>query len=196
MKHAFLVEGALAVRDNVHRIIAAGTELDIIPFGALAEGNQIRWPPDHEVIMSIDGFDEAFGHTVQVRLNSGETLPFCSLPGLALLKLFAWRDRGRGNAKDAVDFYKIAREYGAIENDRIYESPVEGERLGWDPVRMGATLLGYDVATMSQEGSFAELMSLDKERLTDAVVRQSVTDNSAEIERVMNAFWSGVVDRS
>lgn len=39
-------------------------------------------------------------------------------------------------------------------------------------------------------------MSLDKERLTDAVVRQSVTDNSAEIERVMNAFWSGVVDRS
>lgn len=88
LKHAFLVEGALAVRDNVHRIIAAGTELDIIPFGALAEGNQIRWPPDHEVIMSIDGFDEAFGHTVQVRLNSGETLPFCSLPGLALLKLF------------------------------------------------------------------------------------------------------------
>jgi hypothetical protein len=45
--------------------------------------------------------------------------------------------------------FKIIREYGAIEDERIYESPVEGERLDWDPIRMGAFLLGSDIATIS-----------------------------------------------
>ncbi|GKX57405.1 hypothetical protein SOASR030_35170 [Leminorella grimontii] len=193
LKNAFLAQDAQVVRNNAHRIVVAGIEVDIIPFGAIAEDNQIAWPPDRKIIMYVDGFDEAFRHTVQVRLDNGETLPFCSLAGLALLKLFAWRDRRFGNAKDAVDFYNIVREYGAIEDDRIYEPPVEGERLGWDPVRMGAALLGYDVATMYQEGSPAELTFLDKECLIDAIVRQSVADNSVEIEQLINAFWSSVV---
>ena len=87
LKNAFFAEGAEAVRDNAHRMIVEGIELDIIPFGGVAEGNQIAWPPEREIIMAVDGFAEVSSHTVTVRLDNGENLPFCSLPGLALLKL-------------------------------------------------------------------------------------------------------------
>ncbi|ECG3781102.1 hypothetical protein EXA83_17970 [Salmonella enterica subsp. enterica serovar Breukelen] len=193
LKNAFLAEGAQAVRDNAHRMIAEGIELDIIPFGGVAEGNHVAWPPEREIIMAVDGFAEVFSHTVMVKLDNGENLPFCSLPGLALLKLFAWRDRGHGNAKDATDLYKIICEYGAIEDERIYEFPVEGESLDWIPVRMGAVLLGSDIAAISERSSLAELMRLDRERLTDAIVRQSDADDMTEIEQIMNDFWDGMV---
>lgn len=196
LKNAFLVEGAKKVRNNAHRMIAAGIELDIIPFGGIAEGNQIAWPPEREIIMAVDGFAEVFSHTVTVQLGNGENLPFCSLPGLALLKLFAWRDRGHGSAKDATDLYKIIREYGAIENERIYEFPVEGENMNWDPARMGAILLGSDIAVISEHSSFEELRRIDRERLTDAIVRQSDVNNSAEIEQIMNDFWNGMISGS
>ena len=193
LKNAFLATGARAVRDNAHRMIIEGTELDIIPFGNVAEGNHIAWPPEREIIMSVDGFAEVFSHTVRVQLGNGENIPFCSLPGLALLKLFAWRDRGHGNAKDATDLWKIIREYGAIEDERIYEPPVEGENLDWEPLRMGAVLLGCDIAVMSGLPSLTELMLLDRERLTDAIVRQSDVDEMTQIEQIMNDFWGGIM---
>lgn len=93
LKNAFLAEGAEVVQGNAHRMVVKGIELDIIPFGGVAEGNQIAWPPEREIIMAVDGFAEVFSHTVVVRLDNSENIPFCSLPGLALLKLFAWRDR-------------------------------------------------------------------------------------------------------
>jgi predicted nucleotidyltransferase len=192
LKRAFLDEGAMAVRDNTHRMMIEGTELDIIPFGGVAEGSQIAWPPERDIIMSVDGFAEVFSHTVMVQLDNGENLPFCSLPGLTLLKLFAWRDRGHSNAKDATDLYKIICEYGAIEDERIYEPPVEGQRLSWNPARMGAALLGSDIAIIIESPSLNELMQLDTERLTDAIVRQSHGDDTEEIEQIMDDFWNGV----
>lgn len=192
LKNGFLAEGALAVRDNAHRMLVNGIELDIIPFGGVAEGNQIAWPPEREIIMAVDGFADVFSHTVMVQLDNGKKLPFCSLPGLALLKLFAWRDRGHGTNKDASDLYKLIREYGAVENERIYESPVEGEKLDWDPVRMGAVLLGNDVAIISDQSSLSTLLRFDRERLVDAIARQPDAGNMAEIDRLMNDFWNGI----
>ncbi|MFG6653938.1 nucleotidyl transferase AbiEii/AbiGii toxin family protein [Scandinavium sp. M-37] len=192
LKNTFIAEGAQEVKDNAHRLIAEGTELDIIPFGDIAEANHIAWPPDRKIIMAVDGFSDAFSHTVIVQLGNAEKLPFCSLPGLALLKLFAWRDRGHGNAKDATDLYKIIREYGAIEDERIYEQSVEGERLGWDSIRMGASLLGSDIAAIGEPSSLAELKRFDTERLTDVIFRQSGVDDVAEIELVMDDFWNGI----
>jgi len=168
-----------------------GIELDMIPFGDVAEGNRVLWPPEHAVILAVDGFADVFSHSVIVTLDNGVSIPFCSLAGLAMLKLFAWRDRGRGNAKDAVDLFKIICEYGAIHDERIYESD-EGDDLNWDPVRMGAFLLGSDMATISVASSLDELMRLDRERLTDAVVRQCDTDDVRDIEELMNDFWNGV----
>lgn len=192
LKQAFMKEGARAIKGNAHRMVAEGVELDIIPFGGVAEDKQVAWPPDREIIMAVDGFEEAYLHTVRVKLNSGEVLPFCSLPGLALLKLFAWRDRGAANAKDATDLYKIIGEYGLIEDQRIYELPIDTEKFEWDPVRMGAFLLGSDVAIISAGETHMALLKLDKEKLIDAIVRQSRDGKVQEIDQLINDFWQGI----
>ncbi|MBB1201798.1 hypothetical protein EGM70_16070 [Enterobacteriaceae bacterium 89] len=192
LRAAFVAEGALPVAESAHRLMVEGIELDMIPFGDVAEGNRVLWPPEHVVILAVDGFADVFSHSVIVTLDNGVSIPFCSLAGLALLKLFAWRDRGRGNAKDAVDLFKIICEYGAIHDERIYESN-EGEGLNWDPVRMGAVLLGSDMARISVASTLDELKHLDRERLTDAIVRQADTDELRDIEALMNDFWNGVV---
>lgn len=192
LKRAFTEAGAMAIKGNVHRLTLDGVELDIIPFGGVAEDNKVAWPPDREVIMAVDGFEEAFRHTVLVELSGSERIPFCSLPGLALLKLFAWRDRGAANAKDASDLYKILSEYGLIEGDRIYEPPVEGENFDWDPLRMGAFLLGSDVAIICAGGLTAELLTLDKDKLTDAVARQSTNEDAEYIDQMLEDFWLGI----
>ncbi|WP_312239915.1 hypothetical protein [Pantoea sp.] len=173
-------------------MMADGVEIDIIPFGGVAENNQVAWPPDRAIIMAVEGFDEAFRHRVLVELQHGELLPFCSLSGLALLKLFAWRDRGAASAKDAADLFKILSEYGLIEDERIYEPPVEGARHDWNPLRMGAFLLGCDIALILADESYAELLRLDRERLTDAMVRQCRTADADEIGQTMEDFWAGI----
>ncbi|WP_277978023.1 nucleotidyl transferase AbiEii/AbiGii toxin family protein [Pantoea endophytica] len=184
--------GAQAVKGNAHRMILDGIELDIIPFGGVAEANKGAWPPDRDAVMAVDGFEEAFRHTVLVKVAPDRPVPFCSLPGLALLKLFAWRDRGTGNSKDAVDLYKIIVKYGVIEEDRIYDWPVEGNALEWNTLRMGAYLLGSDMAVITSADSIKKLLTLDIEKLTDAVVRQSRSESPEEIEKVLEDFWAGI----
>ncbi|MCS2155042.1 hypothetical protein MUU49_21055 [Scandinavium goeteborgense] len=186
----FFIAGATAREILLHHVHgrSIGRRTRDIDIAVFVDG----WPPDREIIMAVDGFSDAFSHTVIVQLGNAEKLPFCSLPGLALLKLFAWRDRGQVNAKDATDLYKINREYGAIEDERIYDQPVEGERLGWDSIRMGASLLGSDIAAIGEPSSLAELKRFDTERLTDVILRQSGLDDVGEIELIMDDFWNGI----
>ncbi|MBS6209354.1 MAG: nucleotidyl transferase AbiEii/AbiGii toxin family protein [Proteus hauseri] len=124
LKEELTKQGALEVHNNIHRFIFNGIELDIIPFGDIASENQIAWPPDREIIMSVDGFNEAFHCSTVVQISTDINIRFCSLSGLLLLKLFAWRDRGKGNSlsKDAIDIYKIISEYHYIEEPRLYDN--------------------------------------------------------------------------
>ena len=60
----------------------AGTTVDLVPFGALqVNRHTLVWPPE---------------------LAEGLMVKVASLPGLAILKLFAWGDRRQRDAKDAV----------------------------------------------------------------------------------------------
>ncbi|KFC99543.1 hypothetical protein GRAQ_04920 [Rahnella aquatilis CIP 78.65 = ATCC 33071] len=142
--------------------------------------------------MAVDGFEEAFRHTVLITMQSGEEIPFFSVPGLALLKLFAWRDRGAANGKDAADLYKIMSEYGQIENERAFENPAECDKRDWDIDRMGAFLLGNDIAMMSSRDSMDELFKIDADKLTDAIVRQTSTESAEVIEQICFDFWTGL----
>lgn len=196
LKQTLMTAGAKEVGKNVHRMFWQSIELDLIPFGGVSEENRVFWPPDRNIIMAVDGFPEAFSNVVNIRLDNSEVIPFCSLPGLALLKMFAWRDRGHADTRDIIDLYKIISEYGAIENNRIYEEPIDGEALGWDPVRMGAALLGYDIAIVGLNDSVAELSKLDKETVTDAILRKSDALKSEETEQIIDDFWHGLFQLS
>lgn len=189
LKNSMLAQGATDIPGNVQRVLWEGIEIDILPFGEVAQGNEIRWPPELAVAMSVEGFAEAYANTLTVKIPGCGDVRFSSLPGLLLLKLFAWRTRGDEYTKDAVDIYKILHEYQYAEEARLYENEEWGDSVDWDPERMGALLAGSDVATLMSAENRDSLRQFDMQKLVDVMVRQRVDVSEERIERLVGDFW-------
>lgn len=139
--------------------------VDLIPFGGVeVKPNKIAWPPDMGVMMNVAGYSDALAAAVPVEVAPGLTIAVASLPGIAILKLFAWGDRGQENPKDAIDLVSLLRGYNEAGNEsRIYEEegPLAAlEAVGYDVELAGAWLLGNDSAAMASAQTNAELRTL------------------------------------
>lgn len=93
----------------------------------------------------------------------GEIVKVSSLPGLAILKLLAWTERGLGDPGDAQDFYVLLKEYAKAGNlNRLYE----GEELAmlaeaeFDPDLAGARLIGRDCQQLASRQTLDELRAI------------------------------------
>ena len=108
-----------------------------------------------------------------------------SLPGLALLKLFAWADRGHENSKDATDFAILIRNYADAGNrDRLYGDAINAmEAVDYREDLAAARLLGLDVARIMTEQTRTYLAKL----LGDGKARERLTTHMAR-------EWSGTDD--
>jgi predicted nucleotidyltransferase len=94
--------------------------VDLIPFGGVQDGSRISWPPHNDFVMNVAGFREALESAIQVQVDIDRVIPVASLPGLIILKLFAWADR-KHEKRDAPDILKILADYADAGNeDRLY----------------------------------------------------------------------------
>lgn len=183
-----------------------GTEhkykVDLIPFGGIEiSPNTIAWPPDMAVMINVAGYSDALAAAVAVEVSPGVNMAIASLPGIAILKLFAWTDRGRENPKDAIDLALLLRSYHEAGNEsRIYEE--EGalaalETAGYDIELAGAWLLGKDAAVMVSAQTYTGLQALmngtKRERLIEDMARAMLgRDNALEYSRrLLEQFTSG-----
>lgn len=161
--------------------MAHGIVVDLIPFGALeAAAHTIAWPPDMSTMMSVAGYHDAHRAAVKVEVTPGLVIPLASIPGIAILKIFAWVDRGRTDPKDAIDLLTLLRQYHQAGNqDRLYvDAVVALEDAGYDIELTGAWLLGRDAATMVLPGSRPHLDALLADQ---ACIERLVTDMSRAI---------------
>jgi predicted nucleotidyltransferase len=158
-------------KHEVHRLLLRlpGTEhkykVDLIPFGGIETSpNTIAWPPDMVVMMNVAGYRDALAAAVTVEVSPGVNMAIASLPGIAILKLFAWADRGPENPKDAIDLVLLLRSYHEAGNEtRIYEEAAALaalEAVGYDIELAGAWLLGNDAAAMASTQTNADLQDL------------------------------------
>ena len=136
---------------NTHRLfwkpdgMTEGVPVDIIPFdGVASAGKTVAWPPRGDVLMNVAGFEEAFDSSVQMRIEADLVVRVASIPGLAVLKLIAWKDRRHENNKDATDLHRILVAYADAGNsDRIYDQELSLlESVGYDLELAGSELLG------------------------------------------------------
>lgn len=182
-----------------HRLLVRlpGTEhkykVDLIPFGGVETStNTIAWPPDMTVMMNVAGYCDALAAAVIVEVSPGINMAIASLPGITILKLFAWADRGQENPKDAIDLVLLLRSYHEAGNEsRIYEE--EGalaalETAGYDIELAGAWLLGNDAAVMvsaqTKTGLQALMNGTKRERLIEDMARAMLgRDNALEYSR-------------
>ncbi|MDX1472379.1 MAG: hypothetical protein R3213_12840, partial [Flavobacteriaceae bacterium] len=97
--------------------------IDIVPFGAIEdENNKISWPPDHDTILNVAGFNDAYKNTQLFRIRTKQILDIklATLSGLAVLKLISWEDRSYKD-KDAKDLDFIISNYLEAGNrERLY----------------------------------------------------------------------------
>jgi predicted nucleotidyltransferase len=91
--------------------------VDLIPFrGVTAAGGNIEWPPSRDIVMNVSGFEEALDSSIPIRVEEDLIVRVASIPGLMLLKLVAWSDRGRETDKDAADIYRLLTAYADAGN--------------------------------------------------------------------------------
>jgi predicted nucleotidyltransferase len=122
--------------------------VDLIPFGGVEKDGVIAWPPSRDEVLNVTGFKEALASAIRVQVDTDFIVPMVSLPGLTVLKLFAWADRKQETNKDADDLGRLLKNYGNAGNvDRLYGedlSVLEDANFEFDVA--GAHLLGRDVA--------------------------------------------------
>lgn len=72
-------------REKQRLIYKGCLNVDIVPFGLIKDSNHnISWPPEHDVKMNVSGFEEAYEHSlaVKLRVDSESRIPFVSPTGL------------------------------------------------------------------------------------------------------------------
>jgi len=137
--------------------------LDIIPFGKVENPqHSIAWPTDTELVMNVAGYEEALEAIVEIEIEDQFIVPVISLPGLTLLKLFAWMDRGGGNTKDALDLATLLANYGHAGNSNRFYDQEFGlfEAAGFDMSNAGAILLGKDVRSIVEPETLAKALAI------------------------------------
>lgn len=172
-----------------------GYPLDLVPFGDVEQDNHsIAWPPDMAVMMNVTGYEEVLAASEEIELAPGQTMLVASLAGLIILKIFAWMDRGRENAKDAKDIYQIMLNYARAGNtDRLYNEEMDMlEAVAHDPDLAGIRLLGRDVAQLAKPETATKLLSI----LGDASLMQRLEinmlgisiDQAIELQKIRRAL--------
>jgi len=133
---------------------------------------------------------------VQISVAEDLTIPGVSLPGLAVLKLFAWADRRAD--KDATDLYRLIRFYvDAGNEDRLYESDLP-EAFEFDMELAGASLLGSDVTALCTADTLQKLVQTFSgdaiERLRAQMLERGYRSEQVEEQsaRLIEAFFKPI----
>jgi len=130
--------------------------------------------------MNVAGFSEALESAVRVRIDFDLAIPLASLPGLIILKLFAWLDR-KQERRDAPDILTIISEYADAGNEeRLYTDELQIlEAAEFDITTAGARLLGEDARRVSSAQIAATLIKvLDNVSRKQDLLNQRVQSRS------------------
>jgi len=175
------------------------TIIDIIPFGKLETADRtIAWPPDADVVMNVAAFSDVFESSLSVQVRPDLSIPVASLPGLIVLKLFAWLDRH--DERDVQDIRRLMETYTDAGNvDRLYEE--EGDelaRVNFDTSVAGSYLLGKDARRITDESVRTRLsVALFGKQLNALIMHLARTmsvleDRTESAEALIDGFFRGM----
>jgi predicted nucleotidyltransferase len=182
---------------------AAGFSIpvDLIPFrGVTGTDGAITWPPSRDIVMNVAGFEEALASSVLIEMEVDLAVRVASIPGLTLLKLAAWADRGRENNKDAADLYRLLTAYADAGNiDRIYDHEFDLlEAVEYNMELAGSELLGRDVASIGSSHAMDQVRSLlaseeNRERLVRQMAQTTYAEAAPTVGRIASCFCRGLL---
>lgn len=166
---------------NMHQRFYYGEyELDIVPYGVAKEDDNIYWPPEEEIAMSVKGFDEVLSKAITVNIDDEFDIRIASLHGLFLLKFNAWLDRNIETSKDAEDMSFILSNYFMANLERnVYMEVYDWENF--DEYIVGGYWLARDLLLLLTKEQIVyykgciekELEKNDGSRLLNQIIEHS-----------------------
>lgn len=172
-------------------------ELDVVPYGVDKEDDNIYWPPEEDIAMSVKGFNEVLSEAITINIDNEFDIKIASLHGLFLLKLNAWLDRNVETSKDAEDMSFILSNYFIANLDRNVHSEVyDWERF--DEYIVGGYWIAHDLLRLLTKEQIAyykncietELKKEDESRLFNQIIEHS---HDLTYETVKEA-WQTIAD--
>lgn len=179
--------------------------IDLLPFGGVEDQEgRIYWPPDMTVMMNVTSYSEVLAAAVEVEIEPDLRIRVASLPGITVLKLFAWKDRGNENPKDAQDLRVIMKAYAEAGNwDLLYGKKIDLlESADDDPIMAGIRLLGQDVNKIINRQTHEKIMNLLNDQksadklVMDMLSRNKSSDALEEAEKILGYFRQGMQDNA
>lgn len=114
LRDRLLASGFEPTRVAQYRLVWATshTVIDVMPFGGLASGEIVRFPPPG-FDLSVRGMREILPSLELVPIDADETIciPVAPLHGIFLLKVIAWSERPDHRMKDLDDMERIIHHY-------------------------------------------------------------------------------------
>ena len=181
VKQKLIADGFEKSTDMQQRFFYGEYELDIVPYGVVAkEDDNIYWPPEEVVAMSVKGFDEVLSEAITVSIDDEFKVKIASLHGLFLLKFNAWLDRNAKTSKDAEDMSFILSNYFMANLDReIHQEVYDWENF--DEYIVGGYWLAHDLVALLDVNQLnyykevvkEELVKEEKSRLFNQMIESS-----------------------
>lgn len=193
---ALIADGLEKSIHQAQRFYFGDYEVDIVPYGVVAKtDDNIYWPPEETIAMSVKGFDEVLSEAITVSIDNEFEIRIASLHGLFLLKINAWLDRNIGTNKDAEDMWYIVDNYYFANEERGIHPEVY-ELDGFDLAVGGAYWMAHDIADLlsnEQIAYYADVLNNEIERAEDSrLVVQILETNrsvaSADVLKVLQTI--------
>ena len=158
-------------------------EVDIVPFGSIAEKEQVAWPPEGSPVMSVRCFEEVMRHADNVQVEDNYTFKIASLSGQFLIKLDTWQDRHLRTKKDATDMVFILQNIYvayALSHDALpAEIDIDAEHF--DVVVAGAEWIASELKNIlsdEHKDYYAQLLELELSKNEDSPLLNDMLDVS------------------
>ena len=121
-------------------------EIDIVPFGDIQnQEGQYTWPPDHIKAINVAGFKEVSAGGLEIQ-SDDITFKIASIPGICVMKLLAWKDRGRTDDRDGKDLGFILGNYIDMKYEDLYSKHQDLMELPhFDRFVTTARIMGRDI---------------------------------------------------
>lgn len=197
IKEVLVADGFKKSTDMRQRFYYGEYELDIVPYGVAKEDDNIYWPPEEEIAMSVKGFDEVLSEAITVNIDGEFDIRIASLHGLFLLKFNAWLDRNIETSKDAEDMSFILSHYFMANLDRnVYTEVYDWENF--DEYIVGGYWLARDLLlllTKEQIVYYKDCIEKELEKDDDSRLFNQIIENCYGLtyETVKEA-WQTIAD--
>lgn len=167
IKDALIASGDFTADPSEHikMYYKKGLEVDLLPFGKIESANGFVFlQPPNMFTLNMPGFKEIYPFVEEVAFDDGLSVKVCTVEGIVILKLIAYRDRP-SRTKDITDIEHIIEVYFDLCDENIYEEHFEVMDLY--PVEAGnylqlisARVIGRKMQVILKES--AELRTLIK----------------------------------